>query len=181
MTSNRTIIPTVALLLALLAATPSVASANSLLSGYGGPGQGNQAILGASLLNGPSGGGGGGSSPSPPAVQSGSGSTISSGSGGLGPTPRQRGKRAAGRTRRGAATGGGGRGLVGETSGGAAGIYPASSAGGASQQAPGDSGAFGLSGENLLLILLVVGVLVCTGVLTRRLTPTPPGRKARSG
>lgn len=179
MTPNRTIIPTVALLLGLLAATPSVASGNSLLSGYGGPGQGNQAILGASLLNGPS--GGGGSSGSPPAVQSGPGSTISTGSGGLGPTPRQRGKRAAGRTRRGATTGGGGRGLVGQTSEGAGDIYPASSAGGASQQAPGDSGAFGLSGENLLLILLVVGVLACTGVLTRRLTPTPPGRKARSG
>jgi hypothetical protein len=39
------------------ACAPASAHANPLLSGYGGPGQGNQAILGATLLNGPGGGG----------------------------------------------------------------------------------------------------------------------------
>lgn len=47
-------------LVASLAVVPS-AFAGSLLSGYGGPGQGNQAIIGSALLNGPSGGGGSGS------------------------------------------------------------------------------------------------------------------------
>jgi len=40
-------------------ASPATAGANPILSGYGGPGQGSQAILGAALVNGPGGGGGG--------------------------------------------------------------------------------------------------------------------------
>jgi hypothetical protein len=63
--------------LALAAAMPAAAVASSLLSGYGGPGQGNQAILGAALVNGPRGGGGSGSS---------SGSTTSGTSGAAAPT-----------------------------------------------------------------------------------------------
>jgi hypothetical protein len=39
-------------------ATPLTASANPLLSGYGGPGQGSQVILGAGLVNGSGAGGG---------------------------------------------------------------------------------------------------------------------------
>jgi hypothetical protein len=46
--------------LAFMALTSASAFANPLLSGYGGPGQGDQAILGAALLNGPSEGGGSG-------------------------------------------------------------------------------------------------------------------------
>jgi hypothetical protein len=168
MTPHRTIIPIAALLVALSAAAPSAATANPLLSGYGGPGQGNQAILGATLLNGPS--SGGGSTGSPPAVQAGAGSATPSG--GLGSTARVPGKRATGGTR------GGDRGVAGQTSAGAAFVYPVSSEGGASA---GDSETLGLSGEDLLFILLVVGALAFTGVLTRRLAPTPPGRKARSG
>jgi hypothetical protein len=47
--------------LAVIACAPSVATAKSspLLSGYGGPGQGEQAILGGGLVNTPKGGGGG--------------------------------------------------------------------------------------------------------------------------
>src|SRR5438309_8805588 len=40
------------------AAVPATAHAGPLLSGYGGPGQGNQAILGSALVGGSSGGGG---------------------------------------------------------------------------------------------------------------------------
>jgi hypothetical protein len=49
---------TIFTLLALaLGVTPAAhATSGSLLSGYGGPGQGSQAILGSALLNGPSGG-----------------------------------------------------------------------------------------------------------------------------
>jgi hypothetical protein len=46
---------------ALLALVPA-ARAGSLLSGYGGPGQGSQALLGSTLIGGSGGGGGGGSS-----------------------------------------------------------------------------------------------------------------------
>ena len=49
-----------AMTLAAAALAPASATAGSLLSGYGGPGEGNQAILGSALLGGPSGGGGGG-------------------------------------------------------------------------------------------------------------------------
>jgi hypothetical protein len=61
MTSHRAI--TILTLLALLFAAlgPATAGANSLLSGYGGPGQGNQVILGSTLVNGTNSGGGGSS------------------------------------------------------------------------------------------------------------------------
>src|SRR2546421_57056 len=57
MTTHRRIITSAGLLLAAAACMPVAAHANPLLSGYGGPGQGNQAILGATLLNGSGGGG----------------------------------------------------------------------------------------------------------------------------
>ncbi|HEY1834670.1 MAG TPA: hypothetical protein VGG08_09555, partial [Solirubrobacteraceae bacterium] len=72
MRSHRKTTPIAAVLtLALAALAPSAASANPLLSGYGGPGQGDQAIIGAALVNGPgqggSGGGGGGGGGEAPA------------------------------------------------------------------------------------------------------------------
>jgi hypothetical protein len=57
MKTHRRIITSVGLLLAAASCMPASAHANPLLSGYGGPGQGNQAILGATLLNGSGGGG----------------------------------------------------------------------------------------------------------------------------
>ena len=60
MRSRRIITPIIACLVAVSAALPAAASAGSLLSGYGGPGQGSQAILGSALLNGPAGRGAGG-------------------------------------------------------------------------------------------------------------------------
>ena len=48
------------MLLVAAACAPAGAEANPLLSGYGGPGLGDQAIIGATLLNGPGGGGGSG-------------------------------------------------------------------------------------------------------------------------
>ena len=58
MRSRRIIASAVICIAGLLAAMPAAASAGSLLSGYGGPGEGSQVILGASLVNGPRGGGG---------------------------------------------------------------------------------------------------------------------------
>jgi hypothetical protein len=60
MKAQRRIISSVGLVAVAAACLPAGAQANPLLSGYGGPGQGNQAILGATLLNGRGGGGGSG-------------------------------------------------------------------------------------------------------------------------
>src|SRR5580693_9670272 len=68
MTSRLAMIRTATLVgaVVLASAVPAVARAGSLLSGYGGPGEGSQVILGATLLNSPPGGGEGGAG-SPPA------------------------------------------------------------------------------------------------------------------
>src|SRR5450755_4896336 len=58
MTSHRTISLILTLLAGLMTVAPSSVFAGPLLGGYGGPGAGNQAILGSALLNGPPGGGG---------------------------------------------------------------------------------------------------------------------------
>ena len=58
---TRTVTVLAALTLSLCSVGAATASAGTLLSGYGGPGQGNQAILGSGLLNTPGGGQGGGS------------------------------------------------------------------------------------------------------------------------
>jgi len=167
MTSHRTILSILTLLAILAAAIPSSAPANPLLSGYGGPGEGSQATLGSALL-----GGGAGSGPSGPTGSSltgppvGQGSTTSTDSHGR--------KRAAGGASH-------PRGEAGETSAGAAGAYPDSSREETSQLALGSPETLGLSGVDLLYILLALGALACTGLLTRRLTQTPPGRNAHSG
>ena len=69
---------TIALLAALVAVAPAAASANSLLSGYGGPGAGNQAILGSALIGGGGSAGGGGSSGSSGSSTGSSGSSAGS-------------------------------------------------------------------------------------------------------
>jgi hypothetical protein len=50
--------------LLLVCAWPAAGRASTLLSGYGGPGAGEQAVIGAQLLNGASGGSAGGGRPS---------------------------------------------------------------------------------------------------------------------
>jgi hypothetical protein len=54
---RRVVIGTIVLVFAL-AVAPGVALASSLLSGYGAPGEGSEAIVGSALANGPSGGAG---------------------------------------------------------------------------------------------------------------------------
>jgi hypothetical protein len=79
MKRHRIIVSTVALLAGLAVAAPAGArSGGPLLSGYGGPGSGAQVILGATLLNGPSGGPGGGGESGGPV--SGGGSQFARGS-----------------------------------------------------------------------------------------------------
>jgi len=161
---TRTVTVLAALTLAFTSAGAAVASASTLLSGYGGPGQGNQAILGSGLLNLPPGGGqGGGSGGS----STGAGAAASSGSAG-----------GAGTVSTGAGHGStGARGAGGSHSrGSATRSAPAggASTGGASalagQTASVSVPTLGLSGADLLYILLTMAALAMTAALTRQLT-----------
>jgi len=156
MKSHRKITPIIGLLMVLSGLVPASATASSLLSGYGGPGQGTQMILGSKLLNGPSSGGGGGSAGGGPsgtapvtAVSSGGGAT-SSGAGG---------NRHAS-TRHGSQTVAPATGSVTVRS------YPRLVA---SEASAGDAGILGLSDSAFLFALLALAALLFTGLLTRGL------------
>jgi hypothetical protein len=151
------------LAIALCALTPTFVCANPLLSGYGGPGQGDQAILGATLLNGPSTGGSSEASAGTAAALTATESaTARSGSGG-----RRETVGASRRTRRSRSS------------------APAKKPGqqGKSDNVLGtltlrsdDSSAsdpLGLSGTDILYILLTLGALALTGGLTRQLVRRP--------
>ena len=155
MTSHRRIVSRAALLAALLAVTAGSARANSLLSGYGGPGEGGGSA-GSSAGSSPTGAAGVG-------VQAGQKNAASTGSSGGGSTTRGGGRRSAG-----GASGSGGE--SGDASGGAARTYSVLSRGETARLAAEGPGTLGLSGEDLLYILLALGTLAFTGVLTRRLT-----------
>jgi hypothetical protein len=180
MTSHRKITSTLTLLAVLMAVAPASTFANSLLSGYGGPGEGSQAILGSALV----GGGGGGSS---------NGSSGSSGSAlsDLKATGAQTGGENAapsGSNEHESSTHGTrGRATDGQTAGGEAGArsgsgggsgkassapraYPALSRDSDSRSPSEGSAGLGFSGEDLGYVLLVLGALALTGVVTRRLT-----------
>jgi hypothetical protein len=180
MKSHRTIILIGGVLVALAPALPSPALASSLLSGYGGPGQGNQAILGSALVNGGRGGGssGGTSSTSPGGsaasspVNGGSTSPSSGASGTL-----RRGNAGAAKAPNGRRAGGGRAAHKSGEEGtpadarGAASFYPAS------ERVLAGSGVLGLSGADLIYVILAVGALIFMGVVTVRLT----GKTRRRG
>jgi hypothetical protein len=169
MKTHRKIIPIVALALLLPAFAPASAPASSILSGYGGPGQGTQAILGSTLLNGPSGGGGpqGGVSSAALAAAGQPRPVGAVGSGGGSVLPTHAGKGASRSAR--------------QTSG--------SHARATERPAPrlavtrastGGSGVLGLSNTAFLVILLALGALVFTGLLTRGLAK-PSGTRWHAG
>jgi hypothetical protein len=176
----RVIVSMATLVASLPLAVASAASASSLLSGYGGPGQGNQAILGSALLNGPRGGSGsgGGSTGAPGSSQTGlqaapaqhagapadKGRAGSGGStaGGRSAKAGARKGRSVGRASGSAETDASGQSATGDASGTAAVAYPVSERGG--------GGIFGLSGMDLVYVLLVLGALALIGVFIRLLT-----------
>jgi len=172
MTSDRAILSTLISLTLALVAVPAPALAGPLLGGYGGPGEGNQAILGSALLGG---GGGNGSS----GASSGSTGSLSSAGSGASAGQSQGNAASTGPSGNGPAAGAGGgrsaggvsdsRGGDGNTSGGAIGAYPALSPGVVSQPTSGASDTLGLSDADLAYVLLALFALVFTGVLTRRL------------
>jgi hypothetical protein len=164
MRSRRIITPTI-VLVALSAAMPVAASGSSLLSGYGGPGEGNQAILGSSLLNGggPKSGGGG---------PSGGGGSTSTGTGTSSTANTQTRVVRGGKVSLARPHGSGthGRGKQGSIpapapTGSGTLAYPASARGAAA----GGSETLGLSSQDLLYMLLALCGLILTGTVTRRM------------
>ena len=157
----------VAALMAALA-LPAAATGDPLLSGYGGPGQGSQVIIGATL------GGGSGSEP-PHEGGSGTGPARASGAQGRNTGP--------GSTVGGASQSRGGRPATRSPSRiGSAGAHrsPSEAQQLAAQlaslraSAEPSSGVLGLSGENLLLVVLVTGALGFVAILTKRLARGAP-------
>jgi len=167
--------------LAFAAVLPASASAGSLLSGYGGPGQGNQAILGAALVNGPTGRGGhgsGGSGGSGAGAQGGGASSLAvaavpaAGAGGtivVAGSAAAHGSHALARGGRGSSAG---HPRAGTTAAGSQ-RQPVASAAAVSETSVAGGPALGLSDADLLYILLALGVLLLTGVLTRKMAQRP--------
>ncbi|HEY5342876.1 MAG TPA: hypothetical protein VIJ66_04370 [Solirubrobacteraceae bacterium] len=153
-----------------MTAMTAAAAASPLLGGYGGPGEGNQAILGSALLGGAGGGGGSSSSGSSgsggPAGSAGSLSSPATGA----RTPAGHGEAESTRSgQRGSST----------TSGGASGGSPRADLvlprDDASQTASGGARALGLSAADLGYMLLALGALGLTGLITRRLARSATG------
>jgi hypothetical protein len=149
--------------LVAISALPATAEAGSLLSGYGGPGQGNQAILGSSLIGGPSGGGGaggggsGGATLAAPAA-AGTAGAVQAPSGSIAAGHAPATKRASGHA-----------GSAAPES--AAPLHrPAT---GSALVASADSRTLGISGTDLLYILLGLGGLLVAGALTRHVGRDP--------
>lgn len=184
MTRHRTIILIAGCLVAFGTAPSDAAWASSLLSGYGGPGQGNQAILGSALLKGPGGGSGssGGGSGESGSLASSAGSSAASSeataaSGGSS-TKAATGHKAAGSHANGAHHGSQAHRSASASAGppSLAAVYAAAERNHSAPSTP----ALGLSGTDLLLIVLVLGMLALIGVLSRRLRGVPPVTTTRS-
>lgn len=171
------LISALALTAAAFALAPSLAFAGSpLLSGYGGPGAGEQAILGSTLLGG-QGGGSGSGGPSGGSTGEGGGTGAASSSaaagGSFAPSSSPSGT---GSARAGEVTGkrrlhGGlsaprGAGIPARTGspGVSAYVYPSTL-----RAALYDSPALGISGGDLLAVVATIATLALLGVLTIRL------------
>jgi hypothetical protein len=165
--------------LALVGAPVSAFSSSPLLSGYGGPGAGEQAIIGSTLSGGPSGGGPSGSSGSlghVSASQSGPGAAAGGGIAGSTATGGIQAVGSAGGPSPSRGHGGGAPHAAGLTStrAGAASVgakqteafvYPSSL-----RPASNSSPALGISGGDLLVLLAVLTTLGLVGTLTLRLS-----------
>jgi hypothetical protein len=162
-TYRATISTLTLMMLVLTAGAPATASAGSLLSGYGGPGQGSQSILGTALLGAPSGGasGGGGSA-------GGQGTSTSTTSTSAVPTGVG-GAKTPVHTSRSTRRSGSSPGTAGKSSGkpslGDTGAYAQTS----SQASVGGSPTLGLSGADIRDVLLALAALAMTGALTVQL------------
>lgn len=170
MRSHRKTTPIAAVLaLALTALSPSVADANPLLSGYGGPGQGDQAIIGAALVNGPGqggsgGGGGGGEAPA--------GSVSLEASPSTAPAAGSTSSHATAHRHAGGSQSRHGSAVTSQRSA----PVPSSASKSALPTVADEPSAdvtLGLSGSDLLYTLLAFGGLVLTAFVTRQLASRP--------
>ncbi len=176
--NSRILVVLVAFGLVPAAASPVALAGSPLLSGYGGPGTGEQAVIGSTLI-----GGGGGSGSSGSAGSGGSSSANSSTAG------RGSGSTAPGTTSAvtgGSSAGGGSGGALGKgasggatRAGGSASHAPAGTKGvqirafvypTALRSASGDSPALGISGSDLLLFLAAIATLALVAAATLRLS-----------
>jgi hypothetical protein len=181
--SLAAIVATAALVLA-----PATAQAGSLLSGYGGPGEGNQAVLGSALIGGSRGGSGGsgsgdgsGSETSGGSSESDSSSSSGEAGGGSGGTDR-------GASKGGSARNGAGKGANGATHGDASATGTSGASGAQAQQfasfypaaervpSGGQGVVLGLTGQDIFLIVLAAVVLIAIGLVTRRLDRPTAGQ-----
>ncbi len=172
--------------LGLVSATVSSAAfaGSPLLSGYGGPGAGEQAVIGSTLIGGSGGGAGSGGSSglSGSGESSGSGSTASpAGASGSGATSAVTGGSSAGVS---SGEGSGGKGAGSPHGSSHAAGSPSTHAGASSagaqihafvyptgpRSASYDSPTLGISGTDLLLFLAVIATLVLVAVATLRLS-----------
>jgi hypothetical protein len=164
MKTHRRIITSVGLLLTAAACMPATAHANPLLSGYGGPGQGNQAILGGTLLNGSGGGGSSG------AVAAATSSGYVSGEGTSTTSAARAGSQGAGAPK---ASGGASPRAAQRVHRPSAGRHPQDpeSIYRALERSSSASagGSLALSGSEVVLIALALVALATIGVVTRRI------------
>jgi hypothetical protein len=186
MKTRRIITQICALAAAAAIVAPASAQASSLLSGYGGPGQGNQAVLGSALLKGPKGKGGGSggsgyslsdgassgaresnSAGSSPVTGAGGGGGTGAGGGSATASGHAGGDHAT-RSNRSGSTRRSSRTAHSHTSPSTQSFYPAAERVPSGQQ----GGILGFSTKGLLYIILVVGALALLAVLMRRLGDT---------
>jgi hypothetical protein len=142
------------------------AQASTLLSGYGGPGQGNQAIIGATLINPPSGGGGGAGGGGGSAAGAETLAAAAAAAAASSHTTATAGAGGPGRTVSGAHR------PHGATVRGTPAYTPA--AGSRAPEPAVGSSALGLSAVDFVYIVLVLGGLLAAGALTRRLASPAP-------
>jgi hypothetical protein len=182
MRRNRITLGTLALLALFAIPAPAALADGPLLSGYGGPGAGAQAIIGGTLLNGPKGGSGTGSNGSARGSSSSSSSLSSSSS-----------PSSSSATTASGVANGGGRAAPGSTGGRGSSAAPRQGGGGASTgrgASAGSTGAYSsqshpdaslaasvsaagwswFTGGDLLALALVAGVLALIAVATVRLS-----------
>jgi hypothetical protein len=178
MTRNVRIASVLVLAGLLSVMAPTIASASTpLLSGYGGPGAGEQAIVGSVLLAPHGSGGSGGSSSGsagsggqPQSSVSASGGSTSSptASGGSGPTVRS-GSSSSSPSKSGGGTGGAAPQTGVHASAKATYVYPSSLRSNST-----DSSLLGLSAGDVLALIAMILILGCVGALTLRLARLQP-------
>jgi hypothetical protein len=172
--SQTATIITIAIAAALVCAQSSAAAEAPLLSGYGGPGAGEQQIIGSGLVNGGGASHGGTETPASGSLSEGESGVSGSGSSTAG---RQPGANTSGHAQAGASKGGsGGRAGKGSRSGGGHGAA-AVPGGGSSPppSSPASATTAGLSGSQVLLVAAIAIALALIAGLTWRL-----GRRERS-